>query len=177
MSFDIRPSRVADAPHLPAIERSAGYLFRTIPDLAWLADGDDIPVERHLEWIAAGTSWVAETDNYCLVGFLCAEVAGDVLHIWELSVDLDHQRQGIGQALIAETVAFARRRRFASVTLTTFREVPWNEPAYQRMGFVTLGTDQLDERLTMILGKEIASGLPPERRCAMRLLLVAGPDA
>jgi len=133
MTYRIRLTRVGDAPSLPAIERSAGDLFRTIPELAWLANGDDLPVERHLDFIEKGTSWVAEGEDGHLLGFLCAEAAGDALHVWELSVALGAQRRGIGRALMMEAIACAKVREFASVTLTTFRAIAWNEPAYLRM--------------------------------------------
>jgi GNAT superfamily N-acetyltransferase len=171
MTVAIRRSRVADAPYLPAIERSAGNLYRTIPELAWIADGDDMSVERHLEFIAAGTSWLAETDSELRAGFLSAEVAVDTLHIWELAVSLGYQRQGIGRALMERATRFARLQGLSSITLTTFRSVAWNEPIYTKMGFVTLKSDEVDPRLASILEREISGGFPRERRCAMRMAL------
>jgi hypothetical protein len=44
----IRLAEIRDAELLPGIERSAGERFRLIPELAWIADGDDLPVEHHL---------------------------------------------------------------------------------------------------------------------------------
>ena len=171
MTYRIRRSHVSDAPRLPAIERSAGDLFRTVPDLAWLADGDDLPVERHLDFIKEGASWVAEDDAGRILGFLCAELAGDAVHVWELSVKLESQRRGIGRALMAEAIAFARTRQLSSVTLTTFRDIAWNEPAYRRMGFETLQPHGDDPRLIAILAREVGKGFPGDRRCAMRLSL------
>ena len=171
MTFSIRQSRVDDAPHLPAIERSAGDLFRTVPDLAWIADGDDMSVDRHLEFIAKGTSWVAESNDGDILAFLCAEVMGNALHIWELAVALDQQRGGIGRALMMAAINVARQRHLAALTLTTFREIAWNEPAYCRMGFRTIPPDDCDQRIAGILQHEAEAGLPPERRCAMRLAL------
>jgi GNAT superfamily N-acetyltransferase len=171
MTFAIRRSCAADASHLPAIERSASDLFRTIPELAWIADGDDMSVERHAELICDGTSWVAETGKQQRAAFLCAEVAIDALHIWELAVSLGYQRQGIGRALIDRAIRFARLQQLSSITLTTFRGIAWNEPLYSKMGFVTLRPDELDQRLRGILDREIFAGFPGERRCAMKLTL------
>lgn len=171
MTFAIRPTRAEDAPFLPAVERSAGDLFRTIPGLEWIADGDDLSVERYLEIIAHGASWVAESPDGSILAFLCAQVMGEALHIWEFGVALDQQRRGIGRALMGEAIGFARRGALRSITLTTFRDVAWNEPAYHRVGFATLPPDQLDERLSAILLREGEAGLPPEQRCAMRLVL------
>lgn len=43
----IRPAMAADAEALRAIEQSAGLAFRAIAELAWLADGDNVSIERH----------------------------------------------------------------------------------------------------------------------------------
>lgn len=171
MTFRIRQSRVDDAPHLPTIERSASELFRTIADFAWIADGDDMSVDRHLYFVEEGTSWVAESRDGQIVAFLCAEVTGDALHVWELAVARGQQRRGIGRALLMEAIDFARQSRLSSITLTTFRAIPWNEPAYRRIGFETLQFGGHDRRITNILQREAEAGLPLERRCAMRLAL------
>jgi GNAT superfamily N-acetyltransferase len=156
---------------LPAIERSAGEAFRTIPDLAWIADGAVLSVEMHQTYARAGTSWVVldETDRF--VGFLSAEQCGAELHIWELAVRRDQQGRGAGRALIDTALAYAKNHGLAAVTLTTFRDVPWNEPLYAHFGFVTLNAEEMGERLSQVLEDEGAGGLPLERRCAMRLAL------
>jgi hypothetical protein len=59
-----------------------------------------------------------------------------------------------------------------SVTLTTFRDLPWNAPFYQGMGFVELIPSAADHHLREALQAEITHGFPPERRCAMRLPLI-----
>src|SRR5262249_26802767 len=104
----IRPARDDDAQALPAIERSAGQLFREIADLAWIADGDDLTVERHRELIAKGTSFVAVDHDDRPVAFLSAEVQTNELHIWELSVRHDRQASGIGRALMEKAIDVAR---------------------------------------------------------------------
>ncbi|GEN98174.1 N-acetyltransferase GCN5 [Novosphingobium sediminis] len=171
MTFSIRPTLPADAPLLPAIEQSAGELFRTVPELAWLADGDNIPPTRHLELIADGACWVAQAHGGSLVGFLAAQRAGDALHIWELSVRQDQQRKGIGRALLATAAASACEQGLQALTLTTFRGVEWNELMYRRRGFTVLLPEECDERLQGVLRNEMAAGFPGERRCAMRLHL------
>ena len=126
-----------------------------------------------MELTSAGTSWVAEDCGGTLIGFLCAELTGDALHIWELAVTPDHQLKGIGRALLEEAIGFARHRRLASLTLTTFRSVPWNEPIYHKIGFVTLRSEDCGDSLDELLDREAATGLPRARRCAMRMALSA----
>ena len=82
---------------------------------------------------------------------------------------LDWQGKGIGRRLIACVADQARKRGLASLTLTTFRDVPWNAPFYARLGFemITTLTPELREKRE----EEMAHGLAYDARCAMRLPL------
>jgi ribosomal protein S18 acetylase RimI-like enzyme len=163
MSWTIRVATLADASALPRVEHSAGRRFLEIPELAWLADGEDMPVEAHQRYIAQGTEWVALDENQDLVGFLAAEIVNRDLHIWEVAVRGDVQHRGIGHQLIDAATVFARERRLESLTLTTFTHVPWNAPWYSRLGFKMSSGD---ERLLALVRTETERGWP--RRCAMR---------
>ena len=154
------------------IERSAGLLFREIADLAWIADEDDQTVERHRQLIAKGTSFVAVDHDDRPIAFVSAEVQNDELHIWELSVRRDRQGSGIGRTLLEKAIEAARTRRLRALTLTTFRDVAWNELFYEKLGFRTLDNEEMEERLRELLRREVERGLPEDRRCAMRLALV-----
>lgn len=168
MSYVVRLAVPADAPLLPAIERAAGDIFRTLPDLAWMADGDVMSAEQHLDFIRQGTCWVAVDGDDQPVGFLDTQYVGDAAHIWEISVQPDLHGQGIGRALMAAAEQHAVGLGLAALTLTTFRAVAWNEGFYRGLGFAVLTQGECDARLTKILNDEIAHGLPGDRRCAMR---------
>lgn len=167
----VRLTSKADALLLPAIERSAGELFRGIPDLAWVADDELQTVERHQAQARAGTSWVIVDEADQPFGFLSAEEYGRELHIWELAVRQDRQGRGAGRALLETSIDHARSRGLKAITLTTFREVPWNAPWYARLGFEALSLAGAKDRLASVLREEERRGLPGERRCAMRLQL------
>lgn len=170
MTVTIRAACADDAPNLPGIERAAGALFRSLPDLAWLADSDPLPEHRHRTLIAAGTEWVAENSG-APVGFLAAEAIGGELHIVEISVAPDQQGRGLGRGLIDAAIRHAQATGLQALTLTTFRDVRWNGPYYRRLGFQEVPTETLGERLAAILTEEERHGLPRARRCAMRLTL------
>ncbi|WP_255448407.1 GNAT family N-acetyltransferase [Telmatospirillum sp. J64-1] len=167
----IRKARPADAERLPEVERSAGKAFLAIADLAWIADDEVQSAERHLELIAGGFSWVAFDGEDVPVGFLSAEKCGNRLHLWELAVAQRHQGQGIGRRLLQQAVEAARSDSLEAVTLSTFRDVPWNRPFYERLGFRTLEAGEMPAALQAVLDEEVARGLPGERRCAMMLAL------
>jgi len=154
---------------LPQIERSAGRLFNQVDGLAWPTDADDLPPAFHERLIADRTCWLATERSAAVVGFISAEAFGRTLHIWELSVAEQWQRRGIGTRLIEHAIREARRRGMDDVTLTTFRNVPWNAPFYQALGFELVSG--FDGRLEALLRKEEASGFAMNTRCAMRFAL------
>ncbi len=171
MRFVVRRARQSDAAALPAIERSAAELFRTDPTLAWLADTDVASVAQHRQAIDNAHVWVAENASAQLAGFIRALDFDNLLHIEELSVSRAFQGQGVGRQLVLAAIEYARHQPMRAVTLTTFRDVPWNAPFYQRMGFVVVAENELEAHLTEALQKEIEHGFAAERRCAMRLRL------
>jgi GNAT superfamily N-acetyltransferase len=168
VNITVRPTRPGDVASLPAIERAAGERFREDPCLAWLADGEVISAEQHLEYAERGLSWLALANDQP-VGFILAEAHPSSLFIVELSVDLDWQGKGIGRQLIACVAGHARTLGLASLTLTTFRDVPWNAPFYARLGFEKMTT--LTPELRQKREEETAHGFAYETRCAMRLPL------
>lgn len=113
-------------------------------------------------------SWLALADDRP-VGFILAEAHPSSLFIVELSVHLDRQGRGLGRQLIARAAAHARSLGLNSLTLTTFRDVPWNAPFYRRLGFEMLTT--LTPELRQKREEETAHGLAYGSRCAMRLPL------
>jgi GNAT superfamily N-acetyltransferase len=124
--------------------------------------------EEHLQYVIEETSWVGEVEHQ-VIGFLCAHEMDRDLHIEELAVRQEWQGQGIGRRLLQTVVEYARRNGFRSVTLTTFREVAWNEPFYRSMGFEIIPAEKMDPQLEEILCAEIARGFAADKRCAMRL--------
>jgi GNAT superfamily N-acetyltransferase len=175
VTFSIRRTKPEDAALLPPIEMSAAQLFSSVPEFAWIAEDSVMDADSHMAFVDLGTSWVACDETRKVAAFLVAEATEDALHIREISVHARAQGQGVGAALIEVAVAEASQRRFGSVTLTTFRAVPWNEPYYQRLGFETLTSGTLDARLAALLSDEVSRGFPAGRRCAMRRVLALTP--
>jgi hypothetical protein len=65
-------------------------------------------------------------------------------------------------------IGWAKSRRFHAITLTTFRDVPWNGPFYGSLGFVV--TETLTPQLTRIRQDERERGIDAfGPRVAMRL--------
>ncbi|MFL1550509.1 GNAT family N-acetyltransferase [Pseudomonas sp. D47] len=163
MPARIRIALPDDAPLLPRIELSAAQVFRALDGLSWLADTVTMSVERHRQLIALSTCWVVVDADAQPQGFLSAERQGDALHIHEVSVAQAMQGQGWGRKLVETAMESARSTPLRSVTLTTFKHVPWNAPFYSRLGF----KPEVDQRLADILADEYTHGFEPDSRCAM----------
>jgi GNAT superfamily N-acetyltransferase len=166
----IRPARADDLPHLAGIETSGADTFAAHGLGHLLADGSPPAPDGH--WtpaLEAGLIWVADEAGRGPIGFLAGELADDGLYIAELDVVMDRQRQGHGQRLLAVAIDWARARGLPSLTLTTFRDIPWNAPFYARLGFRELAASETPPHLAATLAKEAARGF--EGRCGMRLAL------
>jgi GNAT superfamily N-acetyltransferase len=154
----IRLAQPAELPYLQEIENASGEVFRDIgmPEIA-----DDDPMS--LEALAEHEVWVAVGERGVPVAFIAVGDVAGATHVHQVSVHPSHARQGIGAALIEHV-----RRAGRAVTLTTFRDVPWNAPYYERLGFrpVTEPSPGLAE----IMSEEASRGLDPSTRVAMVLL-------
>lgn len=166
----IRPATVDDIPALVAIEDSASALFLAYDTTRHLAHAG-MPASGYARALSQETIWVAESLGAAtLIGFVMTRLLEDGIHITELSVAADWQRQGVGRALIEHVILDAQQHGKKAITLTTFRDIPWNAPWYRSLGFQTLSSTSLDDApwLKTQLSKEQPPGCPLASRCAMR---------
>jgi ribosomal protein S18 acetylase RimI-like enzyme len=163
----IRPPRADELPILREIERRAGRIFVGV-GLATVADEDPPPVEHLAAHVATGTAWVAVDDGDRPAGYAIASVVDGEGHLDQVSVDPDHGRRGLGRALVDHVCTWAAAQGFDAVTLTTYRDVPWNGPLYVRYGFEALADGELGPELAAIRAAERARGLDIQPRIAMR---------
>ena len=161
----IRAARPDDLCALRELERAAGAAFR---DVAMAAVADDEPpsLAELARFQQDGRAWVA-AEAGAPVAYLLAEVIDAGAHIEQVSVHPSHARRGLGSALIDAAADWAAERRMAALTLTTFAEVPWNAPYYERLGFRVLAQQELTAGLRRIVAREAAAGLARWPRVAM----------
>jgi GNAT superfamily N-acetyltransferase len=100
----------------------------------------------------------------CL-GFALVEWIDGTPPLEEVDVHPDHQRRGIGRALVEAVCAAVHARGADRLTLSTFRDVPWNGPMYARWGFAVMS--DLPPGLQAVRRHEAASGLDVSCRCFM----------
>ncbi len=165
-NWSLRLAHPADAEPMQAIELAASKSFLAIDGLDGLAGQPGLPVERLQSYIRKGHCLVAHVGD-AMAGFLVSQPFQRDLHIWEMDVSPEFQKRGIGAGLIRASMIDARNAGFSAVTLTTFRDVPWNAPFYARLGFEEITALDAHPRLAAELALEADNGLPMDRRCAM----------
>jgi len=159
-------ARQHDLPLLPAIELAAAQmLIGHAPAAVLEATTTQFAfreARRH------GRLWVALADQFP-VGFAHVVVhEPGVAHLEELDVHPEHGRRGLGRWLVATVCACVAERGYRAVTLTTFRDVPWNMPFYESCGFVAVPPGEMSPPLLSVVIDEYRRGLDPQRRVAMR---------
>jgi ribosomal protein S18 acetylase RimI-like enzyme len=163
----IRDARTDDLAALRDIERAAGRLFADI-GMAEVAEDEPPSLEVLEGYRAAGRAWVAVNAGDEPVAYLIAEVVDGNAHIEQVSVHPDCARQGIGGALVERAIGWAIERELPAITLTTFVDVEWNAPYYERLGFRTLGEHELTPGLLRKRAEEAEHGLDKWPRVCMR---------
>ena len=158
---------------LREIEVAAGRSFAAI-GMDWVAAHEPPPIEELEAYRAAGLAWVVVADRMP-VGYVIAEVldhalAGPdraALHVEQVSVHPAAAHRRLGRRLIERVADEARARGLGAMTLTTFRDVPWNAAYYERCGFAVVSEDGMGAGLRRVRADEAALGLDREPRVAM----------
>lgn len=165
--YAIRRAKREELARLEAIERAAATLFQTTR-YAWLAEkGDSLPPQFLEKQQDAGLVWVVACDDEP-VGFAVIHHSIDGQpFLEEMSIEPEHTRRRLGAQLLATVCDHARNGGASYIALTTFDDVPWNAPFYERHGFRRLGENELPEGLRKRLTLELEL-YPGISRTAMR---------
>lgn len=165
--YQIRTAVAADIEAMRALEQRAGQLFRTI-GYDFCADGPNRDPEEHRRVMERGVTFVAVKPPGTIAGFAMFEPMDGDVHLVEVDVDPDHQQKGLARRLIAIGQEWSLSKGFDGMTLTTYRDVPWNAPFYRRLGFVDLEPDARRPGLLDTVRKEAAWGFALRPRITMR---------
>lgn len=162
----IRAATADDGAALIDIERAAGERFRDV-GMPEIADDDPGSVEELAAYAADGRSWVAVDGAGAPIGYVIVDLVDGNAHIEQISVLPAAQGTGVGRALLAHVATWAGERSLPALTLTTFRDVSWNAPLYEHLGFRALTDPELGEGLRGVRDAEAAHGLDPANRVCM----------
>ena len=149
----IRPARPEELPGLRDVEVRAGAVFRDI-------GMDEIAGDEPPEIDPGATVFVAEVDG-AVVGYVHVAVVDHGLHVEQVSVVPEAAGHRIGAALLDRAADHARAMGLARLTLTTFCDVPWNAPYYERLGFTLLDDLGLELRALVEHERAVIPGHAP----------------
>lgn len=169
--YHVRPAAAKDVALLPAIELAAARLFLDRLNALGLTpemlERTNSPADfAHAQKM--GRLWVAVTEQDEPVGFaLLGEIDG-AIHLEELDVHPAHGQRGIGAALLQQVRAWTLTTAYPGVTLSTFRDVPWNAPFYAQHGFRELRPEEMTPGMVSLREGEQRRGLRTDLRVIMR---------
>jgi GNAT superfamily N-acetyltransferase len=166
----IRVARGDELPLLIEIEQAAGESFRSL-GMDLVADDDPGSTQELAPYVEDGRAFVAVDANDQPLAYLLIDRVDSAAHIEQVSVSPDHAGRKIGRALFERAETWARDHGLARLTLTTYVEVPWNGPYYERLGFHYLTADEETPGLRSIRDHERQSGLDAWPRACMRRTL------
>lgn len=170
--FVIRTGTEADIDPIRRVEVAAGRLFAGI-GMESIADDEPPTIGELTAHCEDDTLWVAVAEDNTVAGYAMASVVDGQGHLDQVSVVPEQGRRGIGRALVERVITWAVGRGYASVTLTTFRDVEWNGPYYERLGFLTVDDSKLGPELAELRRRETADGLDVAPRVVMRRISCA----
>lgn len=168
MTVAIRPAHRLEISTIQTIERASAQRFVGFMDA--IADDEPSPLELLAARQAAGGLVVAEVQDHgtvTLAGFVMFRPLQQSLYIEQIDVLPAFERRRIGAALIDAAASHARAGSLTSLTLSTFRDVPWNAPYYRRLGFVDIDDDALSPELSAVRRAHLARGLDESARVFM----------
>jgi GNAT superfamily N-acetyltransferase len=163
----IRHPRSEELETLQDIERAAGRSFAEVGMFDIAEDPPD-SFESLNSYLQAGRAWVATDADDTPIAYILVDIVDGNAHIEQVSVRPDSRGRGIGLALIDHVRGWAKRRGLPALTLTTFRDVAWNGPYYERCGFEAVPASRLTPGLARIRNEEAGRGLDRYPRIAMR---------
>lgn len=165
-----RDMREDDRERLAEIDRQADRLFLEtgIANIMAIATGPQTPPQVFNAMLDACRVIVACSTDGRPVGLAAVQRFRDDIYLRLLAVDPDHGRRGIGSSLLILAIENGRRRGAARCVLSTFRDVSFNQPYYERHGFAELPLDAA----TLPLRQQFKADIPEGIDAVQRLLMV-----
>ncbi|MCA9780381.1 MAG: GNAT family N-acetyltransferase [Candidatus Eremiobacteraeota bacterium] len=167
----IRKATEVDFNLLSELERQAARRFLSVPEATGMTAEqlEDTLSREELERAhSEGGVWIAEWAEQP-AGFIATHRYQDSLYIREVDVLQSYGRRGIGTALIRQSISQARALGLSLVFLRTFREVEWNAPFYEKLGFAPITECDWTAAMERIVEVEDEWGLVRDRRQFMKL--------
>ncbi len=162
----IRTASLSEIPIMQSLEVDAARLYGTMAGYEFCTQLSPRSRAEHLRVQEKGAAWLAGLGGNVIGIFLALPVDGRA-HVLEAATEYGSQRKGIGRRLFAEFHSWAANIGYSEVTLTTYHDVPWNTPFYERIGYQIISVDSRRPELMAIRAEEAAAGFERAPRVAM----------
>jgi GNAT superfamily N-acetyltransferase len=166
----IRKCRIDEVDFLAEIEKEASKLFSDY-GLEAGALADATLKEEFVQAAEQGLLWVAVISGK-IIGFALVLIIEGQPLLAELDVLPQFGKRGIGTKLLNEVISWAKFKKYSIITLTTFKNIPWNYPFYKKMGFMVLPENLYTSGINKLVEHEHSRGLYQEERCVMQMKIL-----
>lgn len=163
----LRDARPDECSAIQAIELAAAARYASI-GMGNVAASDPIPLAVLAARVASRSLIVAAASADAPIGFTVFRRLDGAAYIEEIDVLPAYAGRRIGAALLDAAARRATDLDLSALTLSTFRDVPWNGPYYRRLGFVEMAEAMLTPGLRAVRADNIARGLDETQRLFMR---------
>ena len=165
----------ADEIHkIEPLEQAAAEMFREI-GMTEVAEDAPIPEKELLQAVEDQRLWVA-VEYGVLKAYLLGTFLPQSLHIDQVTVHPDAARRGLGALMIESVSADPRAKKLGLMTLTSFANVPWNAPYYERIGFLDIAESDWPEGVAEKVAVDQAHDLGNYPRVVMQRV-IKNPEA
>ena len=160
----LRDAHLGEIAEIRTLERASAQRFVGLMDV--LADDEPTPAEVLAARIET-CGLVVAVESEVIVGFVMFRPVEDRAYVEQIDVPAAFAGRRIGAALLDVVDERARAAGWVGLSLSTFREVPWNAPYYRRLGFVAVADDALTPGMLTIRAEHVARGLDEDARVFM----------
>lgn len=167
-NYSLTRANAEDSSAIIRVHLASNELFRDTGLLPISELATHVPEDIIVGAVRAGFIFVMRSEGGEPVGFALSRPVDDTLYLDQVSVDPAHGRRGIGRALVERTVEEARAVGFRSVTLSTFRDLPWNGPFYRSIGFREVARRRMTHWMKELEAAQ-AMTMDVSKRCFMKL--------
>lgn len=161
--WSIAAAEPREAAVAAEVERAAGLRFAA-QGLPEIATAEPTPEPLLAAAAREGRLLLLHDPDGKVAGFALCDEKDGTAYLAELAVHPRAQGGRRGAALVEAAAAWGRRRGKARLSLSTFRDIPWNGPYYRRLGFEPMPADAVGSELRAVRDREIANGLEGARR-------------
>ena len=120
--------------------------------------------QRWADAINKGLVYLALDANNTPVGFVAFCMVDNQPYLDQLSVHPNNMRQGVGTKLLNVAISWSDDK---SLWLTTYSNVAWNRPYYEKQGFITISEESCGPELREIIRQQRDALPNPDERIIM----------